>query len=100
MARKRTSGSQSKHDQAVRERAQQLQRQGYKVKADLPGWERPGTIRGVRPDVDARKTGQRMIVEVETPESVGDQRAERQEAAFRGAAARSKGGRFEKIVTR
>ena len=41
----------------------------------------------------------RVIVEVETKESVDDARAKRQERAFKGAANRAKDGRFEKIVT-
>lgn len=65
MARKRDPQSQSKHDQAVQKRAEQLERQGFQVEADLKG---PGTIRGVRPDIDARKGQQRVIVEVETAE--------------------------------
>ncbi len=99
MARKRGPRSQSKHDQAVKKRAEQLQRQGFEVEADLKGWNQPGTIRGVRPDIDARKGQQRVIVEVETPESQDDGRAQRQERAFEGAAKRSPTTRFEKIVT-
>ena len=99
MARKRTPRSQSKHDQAVKKRAEQLQRQGFKVEADLKGWSQPGTIRGVRPDIDARKGQQRVIVEVETPESKDDGRAQRQQRAFESAAKRSAKTRFEKIVT-
>jgi len=99
MSRKRTTGSQSKHDKAVRKRAEQLKRQGFDVRADLKNWERPSTIRGVRPDIDARKGGKRVIVEVETKESTGDARAQRQARAFNAAAKRSKDARFEKIVT-
>ena len=99
MSRKRTPRSQSRHDKAVKKRAEQLERQGYTVQADLKGWKQPGTIRGVRPDIDARKGDKRVIAEVETKESVGDARAERQERTFKAAAKRTKGGRFEKIVT-
>ena len=99
MSRKRTTGSQSKHDKTVRKRAEQLQRQGFDVRADLKNWDQPATISGVRPDIDARKSGKRVIVEVETKETVGDARAQRQERAFNTAAKRSKGGRFEKVVT-
>ncbi len=99
MSRKRTPRSQSKHDKAVQKRAEQLQRQGFKVKADLKKWDQPETIGGVRPDIDARKGTKRVIVEVETKESEGDARAQRQERAFKSAANRAKDGRFEKIVT-
>ena len=100
MARKRTSRSQSQHDKAVERRAEQLRRQGFDVQADVKGWKQPDTIRGVRPDIDARKGQQRVIVEVETPESEGDDRAERQRRAFEGAAKRSAQTRFETIVTK
>ena len=100
MGRKRTSRSQSQHDQAVKERAEQLERQGFEVEADLKGYKQPGTIRGVRPDIDARKDQQRVIVEVETPESKDDGRADRQRRAFEGAAKRSTKTRFERIVTK
>ncbi len=99
MPRKRTPGSQSKHNKAEQKRAEQLQRQGFKVKADLKKWDQPETIGGVRPDIDARKGQQRVIVEVETPESKNDRRAERQQHAFEGAAKRSAKTRFERIVT-
>ncbi len=99
MSRKRTTSSQSKHDKAVRKRAEQLARQGYTVQADLKGWKQPGTIRGVRPDIDASKGTKRVIVEVETAESIEDARAQRQARAFTAAAKRSKDARFEKIVT-
>ena len=99
MPRKRSSRSQSQHDQAVKKRAEQLQRQGFEVEADLKGWKQPGTIRGVRPDIDAWKGAKRVIVEVETPESEGDRRAERQRRAFEGAATRSAKTRFETILT-
>ena len=99
MARKRSTRSQSLHDKAVQKRAEQLRRQGFDVKADLKGFEQPNTIRGVRPDIDARKDKRRVIVEVETPESKDDKRAQRQERAFAGAANRSPTTRFEKIVT-
>ncbi len=100
MSRKRTDRSQSQHDQAVKKRAEQLQRQGFEVAADLKGWKQPGTIGGVRPDIDARKGRERVIVEVETPETKDGPRAVRQRHAFEGAANRSAKTRFEPIVTK
>ena len=100
MSRKRTPRSQSKHNKAVQKRAEQLQRQGFEVKADLKNWDQPETIAGVRPDIDAQKGTERVIVEVETPESKDDRRSERQRRAFGGAAKRSAKTRFETIVTK
>jgi hypothetical protein len=66
----RTRKSQTKHDKAVRGVAQAYRKKGYDVEADLRGFDQPGTIRGVRPDVRARKGSHETIVEVETPDSV------------------------------
>jgi hypothetical protein len=44
-------------------------RKGYRVLADLPGWEQPDTVKGVRPDLSVKKKGHETLIEVETPES-------------------------------
>ena len=79
--------------------AKQLKQQGYKVKADVPGFPQPETIRGVRPDVDAKKGRQRIIGEVETPESVDSARDQKQQQAFRQTAARSENTKFIRKTT-
>ncbi len=95
----RSKGSQSKHDAAVRRMASKLKRDGYKVKADVPGFPQPPTIGSVRPDVDARKGKQRIIGEIETPESVDSARDQKQQQAFRQAAARSENTKFIRKTT-
>ena len=100
MPRQRTKRSQTHHDQAVKKRADQLKRQGFNVRADIPHFPQPGTIGGVRPDIDARKGRRRVIVEVETPESADDRRAQRQAREFQRAANRSRSTTFEQITTR
>lgn len=96
----RTRASQSKHDHKTRSVAVKLERQGYKVKADVPGFEQPGTIGGYRPDVVAKKGSQRKIVEVETPDSVNSARDKGQQQAFRQAANRSRNTTFRREITR
>jgi hypothetical protein len=39
----------------VRRVANEYLRKDYKVLADLPGWERPDTVKGVRPDMSVKK---------------------------------------------
>lgn len=57
----------SKHDREVRKIAEKLERKGWKVKADLPGYEKPFPIGKNKriPDIEATKPGSRRIVEVE-----------------------------------
>jgi len=70
MAR-RTPPSQGKHDRKVLERARALRKQGFNVRADLPGFRKPHSIQGRRPDVEASKFGRvKMIEEIETPRSL------------------------------
>lgn len=71
----------SHHDDAVRREADRLSRQGYSVRADAPGYSRPdsicydGTCR--IPDITAHKNGYTKIREIETPESYGKDRRQR-----------------------
>lgn len=95
----RGTRSQSEHDKKVQRIAKDLERQGYAVKADVPGFPQPGTISGVRPDVLATKGKVRKIVEVETPDSVDSARDQKQQQAFRQSARRSPNTTFRREVT-
>lgn len=57
----------SEHDKEVRKIAKKLEREGWKVKADLQGYEKPSPIGKYKriPDVEATKPGSRRIIEVE-----------------------------------
>jgi len=57
----------SKHDREVRKIAEKMKRKGWKVKADLPGYEQPSPIGKYKriPDIEATKPGSRRIIEVE-----------------------------------
>lgn len=71
MAR-RTPKQQSKHDRKVRQVANSLRRDGWRVEADIPGFDRPGGIGkdGRILDVLATKRGAERIIEVETQRTV------------------------------
>lgn len=71
--RKRADKEQTTHDRKVRQIARGLKKEGYTVKADVRGYERPSPIGRSRrrPDIEATKSGVRKIIEVETPTSLG-----------------------------
>ena len=97
---KRSNRAQSAHDAEVRRVAKQLERQGYKVYADVSGFPQPSTINGYRPDIDATRGKEREIVEIETPESVDSKRDLAQQRAFQQAANRSKNTDFTRKVVK
>ena len=97
MAR-RSKKSQSKHDAEVKRIAKEFEAKGFNIEADIPGYRRPDTIGGVRPDVVARKGRERKIVEVETPESKDSARDREQQRKFRAAANRSKHTTFRRVI--
>ncbi|MEW6374739.1 MAG: hypothetical protein AB1502_02985 [Thermodesulfobacteriota bacterium] len=74
-------------------------RKGYTVLADLPGWEQPETIKGLRPDLRVRKKGHETLIEIETPESVESARDEKQKKVFKQWSAKSEHRHFRRIIT-
>jgi len=92
---KRTASKQTKHDTKVNQIAKRLQRQGYKIKADLPGYFCPAPIgKGKKvPDIEAKKGAKRKIIEVETPETI--ERDKEQHTTFRKSAAQKRNTSFE-----
>lgn len=73
----RSEANQTKHDRQVRERSQTLREQGYNVWADIPGFKKPRSIQGHRPDVEARKYGRgRVIEEGETRDTLEKDRSQ------------------------
>jgi Holliday junction resolvase len=90
--------SKKTHDRKVRQLANELKRQGFRVEADINGFETPDGIgKGDHiPDILATKGNKTKIVEVDTPgtENPG------QLAAFRRSAAHRKNAEFEHVVTK
>ncbi len=91
---------QTKHDKKVKAVAQQYKKQGFEVKADLPGFDRPAPIGkyGRIPDIEAVKGRRREIVEVETPETLKSDKD--QQATFRKHAAQKSNTKFRIEVTK
>ena len=82
----RSLSSQSKHDRKVLQIVMEYINKGYQIKADIPGYSKPGPILGYRPDIVASKGDHKTIIEVETPDSIGSDRDLAQQKAFRQAA--------------
>jgi|LGVE01.1.fsa_nt_gb hypothetical protein len=87
--------AQSKHDVKVKGKVNSLKRQGWKVKADVKGYDRPDPIGKYKriPDIQAEKAGARKIIEVETKDTM--QIDKKQQETFRKSAAQRKRTSFE-----
>lgn len=96
----RTKKSQTEHNKKVQQLAENFEEKGYKVKADLPGYKKPPTIGGYRPDVFAEKGKSKTVVEVETPGSVDTARDRGQQQAFKKWASQSKTKHFKKVISK
>lgn len=98
---KETTPEKSTHDRKVREKARELKKQGYEVRADIRGYDKPrpiGTTKRI-PDIEAtRGTSRRIIVEVETPGSL--RKDKEQLKTFTRHAAQKRGTKFEVVVTK
>ena len=108
---KRTLSSELRHDKKVRSLANTYQKSGYEVKAALSDWTPPEKINGHIPDIIATKeTSQtlgglhlqpkieRIIIEVETVDSVNDPHSEAQANAFNRAVKSGEYTDFKPII--
>jgi len=93
---KRTKTGQKQHDQAVLRSAEWYENQGYKVKADLPNWDKPKKIGGFIPDLIAKKGKKEVIKEIETKNT--NEKDEKQHEAFEEYAKRRKTREFKKKI--
>ena len=91
--------NQSAHDRRVRNLANKLKNEGWRVQADLPNFDQPDPIGKDRriPDILAKRGGQTKIIEVETPGTVDSHQG--QHSTFRRSAAHRENGEFELVVT-
>ena len=78
MRKTKAARTSSTHDRKVREIVRSLEKQGYEVRADVRGREAPRPIgsKGLVPDIEAIRHGRRLIVEVETTESLARDKGE------------------------
>ncbi len=94
----RTPTSQSKHDQEVKRLAIKYQNEGYKVEADLKGFQRPEMVGGFIPDIKVKKGGQEIIIEVETFDSVDSTSDLLQKDAFQNWSRQYKKRHFKRKI--
>ena len=100
LGRKRGRAAQRKHDRKVASVTRKYERKGWKIRADLPGYQKPKPIGKSRriPDVVATRPGTRHIVEVETKSTIESHRDQR--SAFRRSAAQRKRTKYREEVAR
>lgn len=86
------------HNRKVRQKSNELKNQGWKVDADLNGFNQPDPIGqgNYIPDIFATKGKRTKIIEVDTPGSIDKQQLE----AFRRSATHRKNADFEHIITK
>ena len=99
---KRVTPEKTTHDRKVREKARELKKQGYKVRADIRGYDKPRPIGREKriPDIEARGHGVWKIIEVETPRSLRLRTHKEQLKTFTRHAAHKADTKFEVVVTK
>jgi len=95
----RSKRSQSRHNGLVRRLANEYKAKGYKIEADIKGYDQPATVRGLRPDLMVQKSGHKTMIEVETPDSLGSKRDEKQQQAFKNWSKGSSTKHYKRVVT-
>ena len=95
---KRTKIGQKSHDEAVLNSVKYYENQGFKVKADLPGYNKPDKIKGKIPDLIAKNNSSEIVLEVETPQTVETDK--KQISVFKEYADRSKNRKFRLKITK
>jgi hypothetical protein len=100
LGRKRGRVSQTKHDRKVASIAKNYERKGWKVRADLPGYQKPKPIGKSKriPDVIATRPGTRHIVEVETKDTLESHK--RQQSTFRRSASQRNRTKYREEVAK
>ena len=70
----------TEHDKTVRKKANELKREKWKVKADIPGFEKPSPVgrNGLISDIEATKAGAKRLYEIETAESMISDKKQRE----------------------
>lgn len=89
---KRGKQGQLKHDNKVAKELTNLKEQGFRVWADLPGRTRPPKIKGIIPDIYARKGKKLIVEEIETKATIQTDK-EQQKKLKEGT--KEKGGVFK-----
>lgn len=93
---KKTKDGQKRHDESVLRSVRWYEGQGYKVKADLPGYDKPKKIKRYIPDWIAKKGKKEIIGEVEKKGT--NEKDKEQQQAFKEYVKRKNGRIFKKKI--
>jgi len=98
LPKRRSKSQQTKHNEKVASLVRGYKNRGFKVKADIPGYEKPNPIgsNGRIPDIEATKSGTRHIVEVETENTVDAHKD--QQRSFRQSARMRRRTKYRQVV--
>ncbi len=90
----------STHDKLVRQESDKLKQAGWKVQADIAGFDKPDPVGKDNriPDIQATKGGRVQLLEVETPKTLIQDK--KQQETFRRSAAQKKNTTFKVIKTK
>ncbi len=93
----------STHDREVRQQAEKLAGKGYKVSADIPGYPTPkpiGRKNPTVPDVVATKGSSKVMLEVETSQTVDSTHTKQQLQTMNRSAGQQKNTSVKLVVTK
>lgn len=92
---KSSARKQSKHDAKVKQIANKLKKQGWRVEADVGSFDQPKPIGEKKriPDIVAVKGKKKKIIEVETKATI--EKDKEQQKTFRRSAGQQEGTSFE-----
>ena len=90
----------STHDKLVKQEADKLKQAGWRVQADISGFNKPDAIGKDNriPDIQAAKGGRVQLLEIETPKTFIQDK--KQQETFRRSAAQKKNTTFKVIKTK
>jgi hypothetical protein len=92
--------SQTEHDNTLLRMLREYKEQTYKVYADIEGYPKPPIIGGHRPDAVVVKGKHRIIVEVETLDSLKIPYTAMRDAAFKRACRRNSTTNYRRVIAR
>lgn len=90
----------SKHNAKVRKIAEYWKGEGANVKAHIKGFKTPSKISGSIPDLEISQRGEKRIIEVETPSSIGTSHTKEQKKDFKNWADKSSKRKFYQRITK
>lgn len=97
---KRSKKRQTAHNRKIDALAREHKREGWSVKADIPGFKRPTPIGRYQriPDLELKKRGRTKLIEVETPSTLISDK--KQQETFRRSSSLRKNTSFKVVIVK